>query len=63
MCLSVCERGGGGGERETETEHTMEGEIELLLRGVYAFCSVYSIKRKQGVPVLIYASGQAGSSV
>lgn len=43
---------------------TMEAEMEQL-RGecVYVFVGVYSIKCKQGVPVLIYVSGQAGGSV
>lgn len=44
----------------------MEVEMEQLRGGcvcVCVFVGVYSIKCKQGVPVLIYVSGQAGGSV
>ncbi len=58
VSVDVCEC-----EREKETARTKEGEMELLLWGVCVVQSVYSIKCKHGVPVLIYVSGQAGGRV
>lgn len=50
-------------ETERGAERAIELQMELLLRGVYVFCGVCSIKRRHGVPVLICVSGRAGGRV